>query len=463
MLDSNTKPVPAYELSCVHSGFMFKKGKIVKNWKLRFFVLENETLSYYLTQNEIEPKGVITLKEITPKLEPKKPEFLFLQGISRLWQFRAQNVEERDKWYKAIHKVKKFQISRKSVKRRLIDVKELKEQTNNKAEKEWLKIIDTPVKVVKQKLDKLRDLAKKGIPPTLRGIVYVHFTGAFLLKEKNSELYSLLKQWPNKKTASIELDVNRTFPTIEYFHQEGCEELRNVLIAFSIHNERVGYVQGIPFLTAMLLLHLSPEDCFWVLTQLMEDFGVEKIYSSVMSGLRELMFVFKQLLEKYLPELNDHLDSLYFNPDMITITWFGSLFLSSSSLSFSSRILDLLIIEGGTDILLPISLAIFERSLQTLLSYERLDEIMQHFQLLKSANKENTKNDSKFACFNIDNIITIAYKYFEKIDFWKFVESSKKIFQEENKQELIFENLEEFPYSSFLLGGIVTKMNNKNK
>jgi len=47
------------------TGWLKKEGYNVKNWKLRWFVLGKETLSYYATEEAKKVLGVILLREIS--------------------------------------------------------------------------------------------------------------------------------------------------------------------------------------------------------------------------------------------------------------------------------------------------------------------------------------------------------------------------------------------------------------
>lgn len=58
----------------------------------------------------------------------------------------------------------------------------------------------------------------------------------------------------------IRRDLPRTFPTLDYFKEstgEGQEMLFNVIKAYSLFDEHVGYCQGLHFVVGVLLLHVS--------------------------------------------------------------------------------------------------------------------------------------------------------------------------------------------------------------
>lgn len=57
----------------------------------------------------------------------------------------------------------------------------------------------------------------------------------------------------------IQRDINRTFPAHAFFKQSGGlgqDSLYRISKAYSVYDEEIGYVQGLSFLAAALLLHV---------------------------------------------------------------------------------------------------------------------------------------------------------------------------------------------------------------
>jgi hypothetical protein len=77
------------------------------------------------------------------------------------------------------------------------------------------------------------------------------------------QIYSdLLKQTSTHEKA-IQRDLSRTFPNHDYFKEGGVpgtgtgqENLFNVVKAYSIYDEEVGYCQGLQFIVGPLLLNV---------------------------------------------------------------------------------------------------------------------------------------------------------------------------------------------------------------
>ncbi len=69
----------------------------------------------------------------------------------------------------------------------------------------------------------------------------------------------------------IALDLPRTFPALSFFQQGGPSHhlLRNVLEAYTLYRPDVGYVQGMSYIAALLLLYMDAEDAFVALCNLL--------------------------------------------------------------------------------------------------------------------------------------------------------------------------------------------------
>ena len=148
-----------------------------------------------------------------------------------------------------------------------------------------------------------RQLWKQGLPPKVRGTVWMLGVGntlnvtdelfniclkrakmAFLQQSSsNSSLGSSGAPTPSTSpppvnlagagevgredtVALIGVDLNRTFPSLGIFQSGGplYEPLREVLMAYACYRPDIGYMQGMSFLAAMLLLNMDSKDAFRV-------------------------------------------------------------------------------------------------------------------------------------------------------------------------------------------------------
>ena len=87
-----------------------------------------------------------------------------------------------------------------------------------------------------------------------------------ILNDDKLPEYSFLKDVEEKSMNQdvinlIKKDIDRTFPNHLHFEDpeaQGKQPLFNILKAYSLIDKEVGYCQGLSFLAAALLLHVSP-------------------------------------------------------------------------------------------------------------------------------------------------------------------------------------------------------------
>jgi hypothetical protein len=140
---------------------------------------------------------------------------------------------------------------------------------------------------------KVKKLIRCGIPSSFRGQIWWVCSGGAekMTKAPPEAQYGRLPQAPDgphtPSAFDIEKDLHRTFPSNDNFtSEEGLAPLRRLLIAYSVRNPAVGYCQSMNFLAAVLLLHLTEEQAFWVLAALIEDILPADYYSVSMLGSR---------------------------------------------------------------------------------------------------------------------------------------------------------------------------------
>jgi hypothetical protein len=109
---------------------------------------------------------------------------------------------------------------------------------------------------------KLSKAIQRGIPSTLRGIMWQLMSSS---KDPDLEqVYSSLLKQTSSHEKAISRDLSRTFPNHEYFKEGGVpgtgtgqENLFNVVKAYSLYDEEVGYCQGLQFIVGPLLLNVG--------------------------------------------------------------------------------------------------------------------------------------------------------------------------------------------------------------
>ena len=118
---SQSAPAPLKKWSkeeTIYSGHLWKCGKIVKNWKLRYFMLCGDNQLRYYTSSDLETyKGTADLSpsnvvSVDIDLDPIHDEtdgsnyypFVILCK-HRTWKLRARTAHERHQWVEALRSV----------------------------------------------------------------------------------------------------------------------------------------------------------------------------------------------------------------------------------------------------------------------------------------------------------------------------------------------------------------------
>ncbi|KAI8369574.1 rab-GTPase-TBC domain-containing protein [Radiomyces spectabilis] len=236
----------------------------------------------------------------------------------------------------------------------------------------WSSVISDVERVKSKESGRLKENLSLGVPPSLRGMLWQIFS-----KSKNNsnvietEYRELLHRTsPHEKL--IRGDLARTFPSHSFYKErdgEGQEALFNVIKAYSIFDQQVGYCQGLPFVVGCLLLHMPDEAAFCVLVKMMSCYGLRGLFTRHMEKLHERLYQFNQLLLYFLPEVHRHLDAQGVVPSMYAAQWFMTLFAYRCPLELVFRVYDVVFVEGS-QIVLNFALALMRRNQQTILSLE---------------------------------------------------------------------------------------------
>lgn len=200
---------------------------------------------------------------------------------------------------------------------------------------------------------RVKNRVRKGIPDEMRGLVWPLLSGGRDLMIQNPGIYEQLMLYESSASElDIVRDLNRTFPGHIYYkqrHGPGQRSLYNVLKAYSIYDRDVGYVQGMGFLTGILLLYMGEEDAFWTLVALLKGAvhaPLEGIYSEGLPLLAKCLHQFEGLLRAQLPDLGEHLTEENIIPTMYCSQWFITVFATTLPFDCLLRIWDIFLLEG---------------------------------------------------------------------------------------------------------------------
>ncbi|KAL0244654.1 hypothetical protein GEMRC1_008736 [Eukaryota sp. GEM-RC1] len=237
----------------------------------------------------------------------------------------------------------------------------------------WPKSIPKP--------SKFKQLIRQSIPPSMKGFFWFHLSGGhqMALSHSSNHYESLLDTEIVPARTQILKDIDRTFPDSSWFHQRdrlGRAVLYNVLSAFSSFNPTLGYTQGMAMIAGSLLRFQCETDAFYTFTSLMvnEKYHLEQLFIDGVPKVKRCVWVFDKLVANHLPLLSNHFKKECITTDLISTSWFLTLFLYSLPFSVCVDILDCFIYEGWK-VIYRVALALLQINQQRLLTKE-FSEIM---------------------------------------------------------------------------------------
>ncbi|XP_060072002.1 TBC1 domain family member 14-like [Ylistrum balloti] len=223
---------------------------------------------------------------------------------------------------------------------------------------------------------KTRDLWWLGIPPMVRGKVWKLAIGNDL--NLTQELYEICEsraedrirltltacdpgevygtsetssEPPSSKESSVELiklDVSRTFPQLCIFQKGGPyhDLLHSLLGAYACYRPDVGYVQGMSFIAAVLLLNMDVADAFLVFANLLNRPCQVAFFRIDEEMMKSYFQTYDDLFHENMPSLHRHFMKNSVTPDLYIIDWIFTLFSKSLPLDVACRVWDMFCRDG---------------------------------------------------------------------------------------------------------------------
>ncbi|KAM9718364.1 TBC1 domain family member 14 isoform 1-T1 [Menidia menidia] len=218
---------------------------------------------------------------------------------------------------------------------------------------------------------RVRDLWWQGVPPSVRGKVWSLAVGNEL--NITHELYSICLARAKEKWRStaaptqdaetedvsgssdresslelIKLDISRTFPQLCIFQQGGPyhDVLHSILGAYTCYRPDVGYVQGMSFIAAVLILNLDTADAFIAFANLLNKPCQMAFFRVDHSLMLTYFAAFEVFFEENLPKLFAHFKTNNLTPDIYLIDWIFTLYSKSLPLDLACRVWDVFCRDG---------------------------------------------------------------------------------------------------------------------
>lgn len=180
-----------------------------------------------------------------------------------------------------------------------------------------------------------KTLVMAGIPVSLRPKIWAESSGASSLRIPGyyEDLVARSRSESEMEAdilVQIKADVKRTLRDNVFFRNPdapGVKRLEELLRAYSLHNPRIGYCQGMNLITAsLLLICATSEDCFWLLVIIIDYILPSGYFDQNLLVARADQVVLREFVAEVLPKLDSKLTDLGVVLEACTFHWFLSLY-----------------------------------------------------------------------------------------------------------------------------------------
>ncbi|KAK6345637.1 GTPase-activating protein [Orbilia javanica] len=268
----------------------------------------------------------------------------------------------------------------------------------------WSSVVEDYYAVASKSSNLLTEKVQAGIPATIRGTVWQS-----IARSKTESIETIYREFNSlpgthmttipihrppsmvpgdptppapvdcKTVTQLEKEIKKdmgqrtSFANYKGFRQEG---LMGLMKAYAIYDPEVGYVQGMAFLGAPLLLNMTEEEAFCLLVELMRTYSLRDMFTPGMKGLHLRLYQYDRLLEDLCPALSVHLNRRKAQSSLYATQWFLTLFAYKFPLQLVLRVYDLAITEGIEGAVLKFGIALMKKNEAALRQIDNLEALL---------------------------------------------------------------------------------------
>lgn len=265
--------------------------------------------------------------------------------------------------------------------RRAEELKHKKEDMKGAAKTEWTEKV-LPHWSALRSSNHVRRLCQQGIPPAVRGQVWLRMLGngqqiteehfgeclasaracRDILTQQQDQLgrtdasasAQTQPQLPDEVNRGIkclqviDVDLPRTFAQYAFFHGESPlgMDLRNMLEAYAFHRPDVGYVQGMSYLACIILLYVDGYSAFVCFANLIERHMFLDLFRLERKSIDLYLQTYDEMLHDHCPLVHRHFRRCNVSHEVYMIDWLLTLYTRCLPLDLAARVWDIFMVDG---------------------------------------------------------------------------------------------------------------------
>ncbi|GAM26734.1 hypothetical protein SAMD00019534_099090 [Acytostelium subglobosum LB1] len=229
----------------------------------------------------------------------------------------------------------------------------------------------------------------------------------------------------------LRIDLPRTFPQLNLFNRKGPfhTQLTHLLLAWTLHRPKIGYVQGMTYLGGLLCMHLEPYDCFVAFVNLVNTHFFTSLFMMDVQQIVKHVKIFDVLFNRHLPELHAAFRKMGFSSEHYLLEWFMTLFTKQLPLPVVARVWDCFLLEGES--------FIYRTAISVIKCCERLigsSSFDDAIQLLRSM-PQDIKEEALFSAITSMHVPKLFKRIVEKMnkEFWASSEAEAELSEDNEK------------------------------